>query len=251
MGLMQLRVISPKGGSAGVLEVDSTASGQELKAKLEEFLDIPAETQSVFFQNGTRNAAKIALDDQQALNAQGIENQAAITVRVNEKQVSAEESKLRQSIVKNGGSSYYYAHANEKELPLQLRYVYGGAPEKIAEADVPIEDLTQEVPTQVISKYSWANEGDFVCIYVSAEGELDAIQAAKDGKHDEVKVEFDSRCVELRILGNSKIYALVLRGLESEIVPEESRFRVSPAKRITLKLKKRRPENWMRLVRPK
>merc|ERR1719433_377942 len=106
------------------------------------------------------------------------------------------------------------------------------------------------MPAQVIEKYSWADEGEYVCIYIGAGDETAAIEAAKDGKAGEVKVDFDLRSVELRISGASKQFALVIRNLEQEIIPEESKHRVSAGKRVTLKLRKKKQGTWMRLVKP-
>merc|ERR1712232_166460 len=140
---------------------------------------------------------------------------------------------------------------NEKELPPELRYVYGGAPAKLAEADAPNTTAEPEIPTMAIAKYSWADEGEFVCIYVSHEDEGDAITAARDGKNGEVTVNFDAKSVELTIRGESRNYSLAFRTLENDIVPEESKHRVSAGKRVTLKLKKKRSITWTRLMRPK
>jgi len=121
-----------------------------------------------------------------------------------------------------------------------------------AEASLPTSDAAaKEVPVKAVQKYSWADEGEFVCVYISAEAEADAIAAAKDGKSGEVEVQFEARSTELRVTDGLKVYKLVLRELEKEIVPEECKHRVSVGKRITLKLKKKRGGVWTRLVQPK
>merc|ERR1712107_155100 len=85
-----------------------------------------------------------------------------------------------------------------------------------------------------------------------ADGEADAVAAAKDGKNDEVSVTFGNNSAELTIVdSNSKRYALVLKDLEKEIIPGESKHRISAGKKVTLKLKKRRPGTWTRLLKPK
>lgn len=139
-----------------------------------------------------------------------------------------------------------------EELPLEHRYVYGGAPAKLSGAEESGEEARHvaATPARTIERYSWADEGDFVCIYISAEAEQEAVQAAGDGKGGEVKAEFGPKSVELRINSASAECALVLRNLEDEIIPEESKHRVSSGKRVTLKLKKKRTEKWMRLIKP-
>merc|ERR1712039_970206 len=122
---------------------------------------------------------------------QGVEDSATITVRISDVEVLPENSVLRQSIQKNGGSSYYYAHANEKDLPPDLRYVYGGEPTKLGEAERSVEETAK--PASVIEKYAWADEGEFVCIYIAADNESQAVTAAKDGKSNEVSVDFSAK----------------------------------------------------------
>merc|ERR1711865_900273 len=96
-----------------------------------------------------------------------------------------------------------------------------------------------------------ADEGDFVCIYISQEDETDAISSARDGKNGEVVVNLEPKSVELIIRGQSRNYSLVFRTLENEILPDDSKHRVSAGKRVTLKLRKKRQVTWTRLVRPK
>lgn len=249
MATLSLRIIAPGASGQSSVEVQADVTGLALKQKLEETLSIPHEQQLIFFQNGSRNSAKLTLDNDQTLEAQGIQDGAVVTVKSVDQEVLPQNSVLRQSISKNGGSSYYYAHANEKELPPELRYVYGGAPAKLADA----QECTDkpQVPVVEVAKYSWADEGEFVCIYISQEDEADAIAAAKDGKNGEVVVNFEAKSVELVIHGQSRNYSLVFRSLENEISAEESKHRVSAGKRVTLKLKKKRQVTWTRLVRPK
>lgn len=252
MAALSLRLVTPNSdGATNPIEVQSDATCVALKAKVEEVLGIAAGEQLLFFQNGSRNAAKVELDDERTLSAQGVLEGAAVTVkRVNE-QVLTENSVLRQSISKNGGSSYYYAHANEKQLPQEHRYVYGGAPAKLDRPQADGAAAEPQILTKAIAKYSWADEGDFVCIYISHEDEADAIAAAKDGKNGEVDVKFQAKSVELRICAESRCYCLVLDPIENEITPEDSKHRVSAGKRVTLKLRKKRQVTWTRLVRPK
>lgn len=252
MALLNLRLVTPNSdGATSQIEVQSDANCVALKIKVEELLGIPQNEQLLFFQNGLRNAAKVSLNDENTLENQGVEDGAAISVKHVKEQVLKEDSVLRHSISKNGGSSYYYAHANEKELPLEHRYVYGGAPAKLANAECPNEINEPQKSMKAIAKYSWADEGDFVCIYISHEDEADAIDAAKAGKNSEVDVRFLPKSVELRISAESRCYCMVLDPIENEIVPEESKHRVSAGKRVTLKLRKKRALTWTRLVRPK
>lgn len=108
----------------------------------------------------------------------------------------------------------------------------------------------QETLPQAIAKYSWADEGGFVCVYVTTEGEAAAVAAAGDGKSGEVEAKFEERSVELKIGTGAKVFALALKDLEGRIVPKESSWRVSAGKRVTIKLKKKAITTWTRLLRP-
>ncbi|CAJ1454230.1 unnamed protein product [Effrenium voratum] len=195
------------------LSFPATLTGEELKERLREPLQLGGEALALSFQNGSRNSVKKVLEEKQSLAEQGVEDGASVTVKVDAFEVRPENSFLRESIKNNGGNSYYYAHANEKELPPEVRYVYGGEPIKL-ECNQPGAPLKASV-AKALTHYSWADEGEFVCIYVSAEGEPEAIDAAKDG---EVKVHFEARSAELRICKDSKEFALSLKQLEGEIV---------------------------------
>eukprot|EP00931_Biecheleriopsis_adriatica_P009470 TRINITY_DN110546_c0_g1_i1.p1 TRINITY_DN110546_c0_g1~~TRINITY_DN110546_c0_g1_i1.p1 ORF type:complete len:263 (+),score=54.03 TRINITY_DN110546_c0_g1_i1:61-849(+) len=254
--LLSLSIVYSKLGKPQSLSYSASLTGLELKEKLREPLGISADSPLVLtYQNGSRNAAKKLLEDGQSMAQQGIEDGATITVKVDAVEVRPENSFLRESIRSNGTSSYYYAHANEKELPPEVRYVYGGEPIKLESEESPkgagYADSDKVSRAKPLAKYSWADEGDFVCIYIAADGEAEAIEVAGDGKSGQVEVQFGERSVELRIAGNSKEFALCLRSLEGEIVPEESKHRVSAGKRVTLKMKKKRPGTWTRLMRPK
>merc|ERR1712100_196331 len=146
MVTLSLRVITNGSTGPSSVEAQSDATGAGLKLRIQEALGIPEQEQLLSFQNGSRNAAKVALDNDQTLEAQGVQDGAVVTVKNVDQEVLPENSVLRQSISKNGGSSYYYAHANEKELPPEHRYVYGGAPAKLAETDVANATAEPETP---------------------------------------------------------------------------------------------------------
>jgi hypothetical protein len=63
-------------------------------------------------------------------------------------------------------------------------------------------------------------------------------------------VNFDTKSFELVIHGETRRFALAVPVLENEILPEESKFRVSAGKRVTLKMKKKRKVTWTRLAKP-
>jgi len=249
---LKFTIICSKAGGQKSLSAKNSLTGKELKWRLREALDLTPDTSLVLhFQNGSRNASKVLIEEDQRLQEQGVEDEATITVKIDAEEVRPENSALRDSIAQNGTSSYYYAHANENSLPPELRYVYGGDPIKLSADDAPATGYAGSKVSRPISKYSWADEGEFVWIYISAEGEPEAIEAAGDGKSNQVEVSFEQKSVDLRISGSTIDYALRLPQLEAEIVPEECKHRVSAGKRITLKMKKKRSGTWSRLVRPK
>eukprot|EP00405_Crypthecodinium_cohnii_P020020 CAMPEP_0206476986 /NCGR_PEP_ID=MMETSP0324_2-20121206/35070_1 /ASSEMBLY_ACC=CAM_ASM_000836 /TAXON_ID=2866 /ORGANISM="Crypthecodinium cohnii, Strain Seligo" /LENGTH=260 /DNA_ID=CAMNT_0053952777 /DNA_START=149 /DNA_END=926 /DNA_ORIENTATION=+ len=238
---LTLRILGSKEGSTD-LQAPANCKGSELKKLLQDVVALETRRCASSSKMARGIAAKLVLDDAKTLEEQGVEDEAMITVRAAEQYAASPESSfLRQSIAKNGTSSYYYAHANEKALPAEHRYVYGGEPAKLESSEAAVE---AERPAIAIKTYSWSDEGDFVCIYISAEGEPKALEAARDGKNDEVSVTFETKSLQLLIedasSSSSLRFALNLRSLENEILPEESKYRVSSGKRITLKLKKRR-----------
>lgn len=253
--LLTLQLVAPKGGPSGNLEVDSELTGTDLRTHVHTALGIQPDAQLLYFQNPIRNSAKVSVDDDRSLRSQGIEDGATLLVRLSTVEVAPSDSVLRQSIAKNGNQSYYYAHASEKQLPHEHRYVYGGAPVKLSDAEIaavaPPEAASEDAapPVTAIKNYSWADGVDFVSIYISADGEPDAVAAAGDGKGGEVETQFDARLAELKVKGPNRTFALVLRDLEGEVEPQECKHRVSEGKRLTIKLRKKRKGTWTRLVK--
>mmetsp|Transcript_84389 Transcript_84389/g.149242 ORF Transcript_84389/g.149242 Transcript_84389/m.149242 type:complete len:672 (-) Transcript_84389:202-2217(-) len=227
----------------------ASLTGKQVKGRLRDIYSIPLTSQVlVHFQNAQRNAALCWLEDPPTMEAQGIEDGASLIVKFDDKDViSPENSALRSNIKENTKSSYYYAHANETDMPHEIRYVAGGAPRQIEKE----EEVGDDKPTKVISQYSWADEGDIVCLYISVEGDPEAVRAAGSGKNGQIDVSYDIRGVELRVKGEDKDYCLKLPNLANEIVADECKHRVSAGKRLTLKLKKKRKGTWTTLFAPK
>merc|ERR1711933_326274 len=87
-------------------------------------------------------------------------------------------------------------------------------------------------------------------IYISKEGEPEAVQAAGDGKNGQVEVKYLPRALRLTVHGPQLDNVFLLDRLYYEIIPEESTFRVSLNKRITLTLKKKESFTWLKLLKP-
>jgi len=255
--LRKLRVIPPKTGEAANVEASADETGAALKQRVADALGISPENHVLLFQNGSRNAAKKPVEEAATLAAQNLDDGATITVQESDQYVQRDDSFLRQSIAKNGQTSYYYAHASEKELPIEHRYAYGGAPQKL-EDEATVKDaasLVESAPVISIIKYAWADEGEVVKLYIGADGEPEAVEAAKDGKGSEVSASYGPRSVELKVRAGAekgKDFCLLVKDLEHEIRPDECKFRVSAGKRITLTLQKKTAKpTWTRLVRSK
>jgi len=248
---LSLRAVGPKAGSeATTVTVEENATGMELARMLEESFSLTPGTHLVLFQNGCRNAQKIKVEDGATLAAQGLQDGATLTVKLNELECCRDDSSLRQSIKKNGQTSYYYAHAGEKELPVEHRYVYGGEPAKLPDQPSQLAVSHDGIP---IDKYSWIDDGYFTKVYIGASEEPDVVAAAQDGKSGEVDVRFEEQSFVLTVhdAAKAKDHILVVTRLEGNIVPSECKYRVSAGKRITLSLKKKSEKpTWTRLSKP-
>ena len=63
---LTLRLVPPSGGEATSLTVDKGVFGRDLMSRVEEVLKVPTDSQLLFFQNGSRNAAKRVVDAEKA-----------------------------------------------------------------------------------------------------------------------------------------------------------------------------------------
>lgn len=254
-GQLSLKILTPDadgGGSAMTMILEPTITGNMLKQRVQYMAKALPEDQLIYFQNGSASAPKRPVEDMKTLEAQGIETGAIITVRKagengEGQEDSKENSALRENIQKNGEMSYYYAHKNETPLPLEHRFVSGGAPAKLEEA--PAKDLVASTPSVGITKFAWADEGKFVKVYVDAEGEPEVIAGATAAAQN-VRCDFQEESFRLTVDGatTSKRFVLHVNGTDQAIVPGESKFRVSAGKRITISLKKKNPSvTWYKL----
>ncbi|CAE8711787.1 unnamed protein product, partial [Polarella glacialis] len=105
-------------------------------------------------------------------------------------------------------------------------------------------------PERPILNYAWGDEAEVVKIYISQDSEPDAVAAARAGKSGEAEVRWKPRSLKLRIHGEKLDFVLDLDPIYYEIVPEESKFRVSENKRVTLTLKKKESFTWLKLLKP-
>ncbi|CAK8990902.1 Low-density lipoprotein receptor-related protein 5 (LRP-5) (Low-density lipoprotein receptor-related protein 7) (LRP-7) [Durusdinium trenchii] len=90
-----------------------------------------------------------------------------------------------------------------------------------------------------IEKYSWADEGAIVKVYISASSNPCALAARGE---ECLEVDFQARGFTLTVRpGNGPDFQLKARGLLQEVVPEKCKVRLSTGKRITLSLAKKDP----------
>eukprot|EP00746_Dinoflagellata_sp_MGD_P087006 gnl/MRDRNA2_/MRDRNA2_34507_c0_seq1.p1 gnl/MRDRNA2_/MRDRNA2_34507_c0~~gnl/MRDRNA2_/MRDRNA2_34507_c0_seq1.p1 ORF type:complete len:254 (+),score=50.45 gnl/MRDRNA2_/MRDRNA2_34507_c0_seq1:120-881(+) len=252
--MLNLHIVDPKtinmpDAEAIPLSIDKTCTGQELTQRVCQAVGSATNRWTLTYQLQSRSDPKVEVEHEKSLEEQGILDGSFIGCRAAEYETKkGDESALRTSIARGGDMSYYYAHKAESAPPPEHRYVYGGDPAKIADGPAPdSKDVMPLTPVQ----YAWADEGDAVKIYIQGDKEPDAVAAAKSGKNGEVRCNFQPRSFLVEISDGNKRWGLTLTDLENEILPEESKYRVSAGKRVTLTLTKKKDLKWYRLVKPK
>mmetsp|Transcript_20061 Transcript_20061/g.36253 ORF Transcript_20061/g.36253 Transcript_20061/m.36253 type:complete len:287 (-) Transcript_20061:103-963(-) len=277
--LLSLIAIVPRSGGhceEYEIQVSKHAPAEKLKQEIEKLTSIPADDQELFckanLETGTKNAW---LDDNQTLSEQSVLSGSIVTVgvhgRIGATRVEAEtedgsNDAVQSSMDRHGDASYYFAHSQKYELPEEQRIVAGGVPQKLGEdpsAAPPTppdilnagglvldEDFAPKRAERHMRNYSWGDERDFVKVYVSKDSEEEAITAAGDGKNGVVEVIFKERKFKLIVHAAEKDYVLLLERVYYEILPEESTFKVSANKRITISMKKKEKTTWLKLLKP-
>lgn len=171
-------------------------------------------------------------------------------VSTDSKPLSGAESKLRTSIETYGTNSYYYAHDRSRDFVVPPDAIViegpgiitGGAPVKIAEGE-PLRAAPSKIRNR-IEKYAWADEGDKVRIYID---DANVVELIKDST-DAVSCSFDVQSMNLEMAQSETcVLALDIPELNEEIDPQESAYRVSLGKRITVTLKKKEDKKWYSL----
>lgn len=164
------------------------------------------------------------------------------------KPISRAESKLQSSIETYGTNSYYYAHSKAKEFVVPDHAIVvegpgiitGGAPVKLAE-ETPTESL---VARRRIEKYSWLDDGNKVRVYVDDPNILPLIADSMEA----VSCSFDVRSMCLEVQQSASVlFCLDIPSLTEEIDPQESSFKVSLGKRVTVTLVKKNDQKWFSL----
>eukprot|EP00919_Chromeraceae_sp_WS-2016_P080764 GHVR01190844.1.p1 GENE.GHVR01190844.1~~GHVR01190844.1.p1 ORF type:complete len:218 (+),score=55.69 GHVR01190844.1:72-656(+) len=167
------------------------------------------------------------------------------------------KSALRESIAVKQDMSYYYAHSKEFEIPANAikvcgpGLITGGLPQLIEKTDAP---CTYERRSFPIKNYSWADDGQKVCVFVPLSS-LSGVKGAPLGSNKDtrdadshIKCIFEGRGLVLTVNGESDMYCLKLLCLNNEINIIESGCRYS-SKRITITLKKKIDLTWYSLTK--
>eukprot|EP01116_Phalansterium_solitarium_P009012 TRINITY_DN23002_c0_g1_i1.p1 TRINITY_DN23002_c0_g1~~TRINITY_DN23002_c0_g1_i1.p1 ORF type:complete len:190 (-),score=18.80 TRINITY_DN23002_c0_g1_i1:186-680(-) len=150
-------------------------------------------------------------------------------------------TKTQESIQKCKDKSYYYWHnsvSNTVPFP---------KPELLETKAVAVEVGPEH---KKISSYSWGEDDDSVSIYV----DIKKIREPKDGDEpltqEHVTWQFGTREVDLKLTNfNSEHHSLKISNLHGDIVAEECKVRVRPA-RITITLAKtEKSKTWFSLVK--
>lgn len=178
------------------------------------------------------------LDHEYSLSGQGVRDGATIIAR--RASWNGKDGKGKEQ--KHSDSAYYSWAMQPRVIPDDQRFsdrTSGGVPVKLEEAQVgKTETQGPRLPCASINRYSWADEGRNVKIYVSAEGEPDAVSAASAGGDSAIQTEFAQKSFQLAVTGEKAKYVLAMDDLEQPIIAAESRVRVSAGKRITISLRK-------------
>ena len=87
-------------------------------------------------------------------------------------------------------------------------------------------------------------------IYVSVDNEPDVIAAVGDGRGDKINVVFGIKYLVMTIPASGYTFKLGLDYLYGATVPDESKYKVTPGKKICLTLKKHEVRSWPKLLTP-
>merc|ERR1712032_1652579 len=127
-------------------------------------------------------------------------------------------------------------------VPDELRIASGGEPQKLddKEADNDVR----------ITKYTWANDGKNIKVFIEAAEEPRAVEAAWLRNHSNVKIDFTDSGFSMMVPDEGRSFVLNIPNLHKEIVPRESKVRVSQGKKITVSCRKAdENDKWFMLTR--
>lgn len=226
---LNLKVAPPDGGAAVVVLVDKICTGTALKERVQYIAKAAPQDQILYFENGQGSSvsSRIEIEDNTTLEVQGVESGALITI---EQLKAAPESASKDSIEKHGRLSYY--HRADPRFASEHSVQVGGDPVSLGSAS-RIDNIVG------IERYTWADDGKSVKVFIDVAEEPRVLAAAGDGKRGNVDVSFQEAgfCLTVAEEGGRK-FILNVPKLSMEIIPGQSKFRVSAGKRITLTLKK-------------
>ncbi|GIL57308.1 hypothetical protein Vafri_12556 [Volvox africanus] len=132
---------------------------------------------------------------------------------------------LQANIEDKREQSYYYAHAPR------------GTSEEPAPLPVPVvlERSTAEVPPAIVTifNYAWADEGEFVKVYIPLEG------VGAKCRDDDIRVSFEERLFQVDVHGFKprQVQRLLIQKLSGDITPDDCRVK-RLANKVVVTLKK-------------
>mmetsp|Transcript_17356 Transcript_17356/g.39279 ORF Transcript_17356/g.39279 Transcript_17356/m.39279 type:complete len:255 (-) Transcript_17356:58-822(-) len=198
----------------------------------------------LYFQNqsGPFSHGLKVLSDECNLHENGVASKATVVCQ------TAHWEKLKS---KGGDSVYYMWSANGPVIAEEHRVQSGGEPKKLGEEQRAAGEGA--LPIRKMQNYSWVDESrKLVKIYIYADGEPVAVAAAGSGEESQLQTEFGAQSLRISVLGASATYLLNIEELEHAVVPEECKVKVSPAKKITITLRKAKDDQlWHSLVKRK
>lgn len=238
-GDLSLRIHPPDGGDLITLVVSKLCTGEALKEKLQYIAKAQAADQVLHFQNGSEGSDAVELVDESTLEVQGVRSGALITI---DRLKASPDSATQDSISKRGKLSYYHTYREDPRFTTEMSVQSGGTPVRL-DTEARIDDAVR------IDKYTWADDGKNVKIFVDADAEPRAVQAAGDGKKGRVDAVFQEQGFAMIVKDEGRRFALEVPKLYNTISPKDCKVRVSEGKRITVSLRKADTEHlWFTLL---
>mmetsp|Transcript_158898 Transcript_158898/g.281682 ORF Transcript_158898/g.281682 Transcript_158898/m.281682 type:complete len:288 (-) Transcript_158898:68-931(-) len=282
LGLWTITAIVPRGGGECreyEIGVDPEDTCTKVKSKIEKVCGVPPDDMELFYKTEGPEGKNKWLKEGETLAEQEVVDGAVITVGVHGLKSDAPlqdpetgevpDDAVGSSLATRGDTSYYHAHrgrAQDSRVTEEQRIVSGGAPQMLAEGEAEALSSAEKRPMSMLlfeddsseagrarramKNYSWGDEKEFIKIYISKDGEPDAIAAAGDGKSEQVEVKFRTRALNVTVHDKLHDWVLQFDNIYYEIIPEESKWRVSKDKRITVSLRKKENFTWLKLLKP-
>jgi len=228
---LHLQVRGPEDGTElKILTIERSSTGAGVKQQVQYLFLVNPDEQLLYFANRPEDKL-VLLDDVESLAAQGVANDAQITVKRKLQNWTLPEGLAsKENIERHGRLSYYHANRHDPDVPEELRIASGGEPVKLSTAE--IDNVI------MITQYTWADDGKSVKVYIDAQQEPRVVAAAWTDGQVNAEIDFQPRSFCLKVPDKTREFVLNIPKLYKEIVPSSSKIRVGQGKKITISLKK-------------